>query len=351
MCDVPALRLQALYLLIASNTPNAPVPNGVLKCIADSFQCLHDDTDAAYRDQYLAISRRFVTRLASGGKGSQCEEIPDTGPGRNTQADYDSFMHDWIVFLHLELSPQVSYQRHILALDMLRLLIPLSVLNRQQILPHQLFKNLALALLALVFDPFDDVRSGATSLLVLLFSYDQVLAASILKQTKMLESAREMSANTGRADQADALGRIFMLYFSLDVLPTDSTSDTSAHIAQDCRYIQNLSEQLEKHIQQLDSLSPSSTFPIHGNLLGIAYIVRLSTRTPTDLDPHTIRSILDICTRIWSLVQRDLCVDSPETETHEDEQDGPEGPKDHLAYSWKALRDSRSVIRRSKEPD
>lgn len=53
--------------------------------------------------------------------------------------------------------------------------------------------------------------------------------------------------------------------------------------------------------------------------------------------------IQSICNKIWLEVKPVLCVDSPEGHTDEPVEDLAVGPKDILSYSWRALRESRSV--------
>ena len=64
--------------------------------------------------------------------------------------------------------------------------------------------------------------------------------------------------------------------------------------------------------------------------------------------PHAqglIDRVLDLCGTIWIKVRTRLCVDSPETSSDGENDDAKGGPKDMLSYSWRALRDSRSVLR------
>lgn len=50
--------------------------------------------------------------------------------------------------------------------------------------------------------------------------------------------------------------------------------------------------------------------------------------------------MLSICWSVWFGVHDVLCVDSPERE-HEDLDEDLAGPKDVLSFSWRALRESR----------
>ena len=58
-----------------------------------------------------------------------------------------------------------------------------------------------------------------------------------------------------------------------------------------------------------------------------------------------ILRILDICELVWTQVRTRLCIDSPETSTDDAEDDSSGGAKDMLSYSWRALRDSRLVVK------
>ena len=57
-----------------------------------------------------------------------------------------------------------------------------------------------------------------------------------------------------------------------------------------------------------------------------------------------LSTVLEVCITIWDMVRSILCIDSPETAYEAEDDDGKEGPKDRLAYSWRALRDSRYAI-------
>ena len=53
-----------------------------------------------------------------------------------------------------------------------------------------------------------------------------------------------------------------------------------------------------------------------------------------------LERMLSVCWSIWFGVHDVLCVDSPERE-HEDQDEDLAGPKDVLSFSWRALRESR----------
>lgn len=339
-CDAPNIRLQAFRLLTASNTTNAPVPAGSLNCLSGSLRSLHDDTDAYYRDEYLSIARGFLNRLRRSDQAILRKQNVSAYPiSQEMHANYAMFLVSWLSFLRVELAPQVSYQRHILALNAVQLILSIYGVDEvSDILSVNENERLVTALLDLVFDAYEDVRSEAVSVLKLLSSHRDQLVTSTLSERQLLDLGQNLSASTNRADHADATGRLHALQICTQSSPPGASTVQDSKDA-----VLKLAKSIERHTIEISTVSPTSAFPLHGTILGLYHTVTQSINQEFELDTATMSILLGLCHRIWVLVKEDLCVDSPETATNEEELDGMEGPKDLLAYSWRALRDSRFV--------
>ena len=219
------------------------------------------------------------------------------------------------MFLQGELNPDVSYSRHCLALHTLRMLVESSL--RSDVSLH----NLVEPVLNLAMDPFEDVRSLAVKICRALqndpsFDFSQNRLDGVSKRMEIV------SAKTGRHDHADAAGRLCALYYS----SSKSSSDINTPL-----------HRLDEYCSLTTKLEPGTAFPLHGLLRTAVH------RIPGELFHGQEELVFRICVRVWALVQSELCVDSPETAAPESDGD-ISGPKDLLAYSWRALRDSSLLI-------
>ena len=89
---------------------------------------------------------------------------------------------------------------------------------------------------------------------------------------------------------------------------------------------------------------PYAELALHGILLGLQYCLQDPDlyAQPTQ---SLIRRILNVCSTVWNNFKRRVSIDSPET-ANEDIHDNPiAGPRDMLAYSWRAVRDSSLLLR------
>ncbi len=294
------------------------VPTGVLQCLLSSFRYLHNDNDAHERGELVSITRRLLGRLES-SRNHLRKKTPPASHDENTLAYYDDFLHKVGKFVLLELNPRVSYQRHTLALHLLQLLLKVAPEAWLDPLP------LALSLSSLVCDPFDDVRLLAAIILQDLIELDLYGGTPSL-MLKMLWDVQSLSAKTCRHDHADAAGRLRAIVISQGGMAAEAHVTLFDHF-----------QRLDEHTNTVDKLNPGSGFALHATLLGLAY----GLGAGQGITPDICAGLVGICGKIWAMVQSRLCVDSPEVASDEAEGESLGGPKDLLAYSWRALRDSR----------
>jgi hypothetical protein len=314
------VRLQAYDLLTSSFETTVPVPEEALQylCVTDTLRYLHDDNDPHERGEMLSITRRFLRRLGAGNFNTNHP---------NGSSSYDKLFIDHLQnFLAQELSPSISYTRHALALNVLHCLIDIPALRKVMRV-----NDLLHPVLALIFDPFDDVRSTAAVVAAnLLASLQNDMQATNIP-LQLLKDAETVSYKNCRHDHADATGRLWALFTMDNILPF-----REAELNKPEEIMRTICGRIIGYLEKCTTLAPGVDFPLHALLYalyhGLAYVSEhLWSSSPP---------LLEICQRLWVVVQPHLCVDSPETTTEEMEN---RGPKDLLAYAWRALRDSRSV--------
>ncbi|EXJ64489.1 hypothetical protein A1O7_00825 [Cladophialophora yegresii CBS 114405] len=332
----PELRILTYGLLTISPAGNATVNPGVLECIASSMQNLHDDPDAHERGETLSITKRLLRRLQNSATAlRRVTQLVDGDEEANIVLEsYRSFVGRLYDFLKTELGTGASYPRHILAVLSLQYLFDLT--KGPDLLVGD--KSLVQALICLVIDPFEDVRSNAAILLRTLACKDQSLVASVLSSS-LLQKVQVLAVRTGRADHADAMGRLCALRGVCATLSNEMPVDTdSTDLVEEIRRFKDLTSK-----QGGIELRPGCALPIHGLLLGISY--RLRYLRPRDGQVRLFDfTLLEMCANVWDQVRDQLCVDSPERASEIETEADDEGPKDLLAFSWRALRDSSIVL-------
>ena len=315
------VRIHAYSLLTANFGTTAAIPKDVLQCLLDSLDCLYDDNDAFERGEVVSITRRLLKRLESSRSSLQKMQIASSTVEQNTLDSYDNFLHEFSRFLLKELDPGISYPRHILALQTFQLLLGTV---------PEVWTDLILlvaSLSSLSLDPFDDVRSTASLLLREVVELDSEGVTQDLV-SKLLEDTESLSAKTCRHDHADAAGRLW------PVVKFQDHNSVPVHTTLRASLLR-----LDEHLKATEPISPGFDYPLHATLLGFSYTLGAGA----DQSRSMCDGLMTVCQKIWIKVQPQLCVDSPETETDDAESGGTIGPKDLLAYSWRALRDSRYV--------
>ncbi|KMP05614.1 hypothetical protein CIRG_05295 [Coccidioides immitis RMSCC 2394] len=336
------IRIPALSLLTTDPATAKPFSPFTFQILTDTLPYIHAETDSNTRSQLLSILRRLTIRLR--GSSTTIQAPSDGSPELEnaqlnqkviTTPNAKTFLYWYIDFLENELRPTASYQRHILALKVFLLLLQSGVDNRidrahfsklgqeQQTwrFTIEVFRpGLFRAIADLLLDPYDDVREASMMLLRLFpggllqtrseatgpSPYSQLVAA--------VSRAEDMAGHTSRADHSDTVGRLHRLLFDFaGVIDIDSSPNRTPY-----GIVDNLLLNLEQSIS-------CSVKSFHATLHN------------TPLQGHV--SAL----RIWFGVQDVLCVDSPERE-HENPDEDLAGPKDILSFSWRALRESSLLL-------
>lgn len=329
------IRILAYNLLTSSPPGNTVVSEGALECILSSIKYLHDDADAHERGEILSITRRLLRRIQLSfsalrkANGSQTK----VEAAATTEAQYKSFHRRFYRFLKTELQTGVPYSRHSLSLHSLRYLSETSIIP--DILKDD--RELISSLCCLAIDAFDDVRNTASRLLQFLSTNNPNLVDDILN-AEFLSRLGLMAAKTVRADHADGMGRLLALSGSTRCFNVAACDEEGA-TADTCLSVPL--SMLERLIAETKDFKPGSKHPIHAYMLAIHYRLRDLKARDSALPDADVLRIYRICASIWDHVRSQLCVDSPETSSELEDEDTDGGPKDLLAYSWRALRESR----------
>ncbi|KAK2802062.1 hypothetical protein FQN51_004972 [Onygenales sp. PD_10] len=383
----PAIRLSALALLITAPSTTKPFSSTSLQVLIENFPYMHTDSDPQYRGEVYSLIRKLIIRLRGGI--SVCRRVENTArsTGDNTSPRPSSnatpgcsaenqvmFLRWYVDFLELEIQQGLSYQRHIMALKALVLLLQsgldgridsahLSRLGQDQtswdcsveICRPTLFRLLG----DLLMNAFDDVRSTALMILDMFprdcirIMSDDVKATSPLSQLVIaLERAEVVASRTSRADHADAVARLYHLLFNL-ADSGESRSQGVEWFEHKQGIVTQLLEKLESNLRSLGGAFQAALreTPLHGYISALRYIVatpKFHALFPSRADGTPFwrlfhdRLIL-LCENIWLGVRDILCIDSPEGQD-EESTDDLKGPKDLLSCSWRALRESSLLL-------
>lgn len=330
------VRIFAYALLASPTTATSIVPTGVLVCISSNLKYMHEDADAHERGEILSITRRLLRRIQMSYSTLRKEAITSDNVNGNDNGlvQYRTFVDRFYNVLKDELGPAVSYPRHILGLLSLQCFMD-SAIESDFVYNDE---NLVRSLCNLVLDPFEDVRGLAMTLLQVLTAQQPDLLSGAVGTT-FLNKVESLAIQTVRGDHADALGRFWALWASSsnnDIRSTEHGRDSAADAS------------LSKHISQLEqlvadnkNLRPGSDIALHGSLLAVHYRLQSLQDRPDQGATFDAMQVLGVCLGVWKQVRIHLCVDSPETASELEDTDGSAGPKDLLAYSWRALRDAR----------
>ncbi|KIW77936.1 hypothetical protein Z517_07769 [Fonsecaea pedrosoi CBS 271.37] len=322
-------------LLVSSPATNALILPETLECIATSLKYLHDDAGAHERGEILSITKRLLRRLQSSISTLRkpAQLIPSGNDVTSLLHAYSSFTMSFYGFLKGELNTGISYPRHILGLQSLQHLLDLGFEPASFARDDCLLKTL----ICLVLDPFEDVRSTAAAILQRLAAKDDDLIASAIGHG-LLKKIEALVVRTLRADHADGMGRLSAFINMRPSLNEPLQDFRFTDLAKDANYLEQSTAGPGTVV-----LRPGCAIPIHALLLATSYRLRYLGREDaliTSIRPTIVR----VCENVWEQVRHQLCVDSPETAFEPEDEMANEGPKDLLAYSWRALRDSSLVL-------
>lgn len=305
----PAVRISALALLVSSPVSNRPLSEDALLCLRRCIPFFHVEVSAKARNESIALMNKLCLRLRikavslirdhQGSINTFLDQTAGLSLGHASSKEqrghnfpkelqrYLSFQSWYMRFLVHELRPTASYQSHISALRILhsvlesKLLLQASKANELYIklsdegLPSSLPLR---PLLDLLLDPFDDVRQLANMVIEVQISLGQIpfltepngeAEAEALSLEKggnscnpkrvlrvALERAESKAAETGRADDADGVGRIYDLMYG-----TDKTVSILGHL------LDQLKDEVE--VAKNSLISAVHTAPLHGHLIAL----------------------------------------------------------------------------------
>lgn len=284
------VRSLAFSVMVSSLFSTRPFTPAALEMLRSSMSVLYSDTDAKFRNDVLSNTKHMVERLRgataflyrevegftwlSNIKLTKKSSKPQPSESemkavQDLKENHEKFLAWFLDFLLDELIPTSSYQRHITSLKSIQLLLRTGILGQESGAPPQkttgsdtiwpfsikFFNPKALRLLLdLLLDPFEDVRSTATSILKLAPSSafssrprtvtnqnepvnltieefetleDQEIAAASSESritedvlsmdilAGFVKRANEASKRTGRADYADGVAHSYELLYSL----------------------------------------------------------------------------------------------------------------------------------------
>lgn len=271
---------------------------------------IHAETDARTRGQLLGHMRKLMVRIRGGSNVKNPADSNDMTNGKTV--DTEQFMGWYVRYLEAELYPCASYQTHILALRVLKIIIESGIDNRidsqnianlgldQKVWPFQIgiFQPSLLRVLGdLLLDPYDEVRATSLSLIHLfprkyLVSQPNVsqqqataLHTPIIQFLNALSRVEDMAGRTGRADYADALARFYSLLFDL---AEHGKSPESSAGGNQSKY--NVVDSL---LRKLENVTLSSSVPIHialrntpvhGYLASLTFVASTPSLTSTIIE-------------------------------------------------------------------
>ncbi|MCJ1464709.1 hypothetical protein MMC07_003322 [Pseudocyphellaria aurata] len=405
------VRVTALSLFTNNFSHTSPMSIQNLSYLEQYIPFFHGEVNPKVRGEFISQMSRFCEKLRRGFsvvcklqesmsiQASVCndevskikvDEFRTTG---QLLENLRSFSNWYVGFLIEQLQPTASYQRHITALKMLESMIEVGISRSD---PRRLFNPADIVdddynsnkkqffgsrcvrlLLDLVMDPFDDVRSVASSLLKTILwnmhpwntefragftspfmesslSKFEAMARTTYNDFVLLATRQAdiMMCLTGRADHADGVGRLYsLLHDSCDNLGTPvAWSDNRWSIV--IHVLSGLENDIK--IARKDIHIAVKSAPLHGKLIAMRHIVSSKGfYDSSDFSDHawtartiTNKRILDCCAEIWEAVRATLCFDSPEGyDTEEGEIDDPGiGTKDTLSFCWRALKESSLLM-------
>ena len=311
-----SVRIAALSSLISHSSLNTPFSIRLLDRLRVCLPFFHVEVNPKSRNEFIALMRRFCTRLKSStffllrrkqgtpestnsmGNNTEDSRTGDMQESVDVKASLNShlaFRRWYMMFLLDELRPTSSYQSHITALCILKLLSESELAGLMSMskvdfeyfcaLDDDLsFVSYLRPLFDLLMDPFDDVRQMAAEVLEVNLKAIVVppfRSENSPPQIKLchgmnsitraaLERAESTAARIGRADYADGVGRLYNLLYSTSLV-IDKT--TAWH---DCNFliVERVISALEKEAKEASSnLVLAIKIPsLHGHLIALRYV-------------------------------------------------------------------------------
>lgn len=317
-----SVRVSALSLLVSSSVTSKPFTQSVLETLRVCLPYFHVEVNAKARNEYIALMRKLCVRLERAimfllraghtslefgfeeSSTSHLESVTNNTaiwkPHEQLLRSHIEFRKRYLLFLIHELRPTASYQSHITALKILLPLFEgesarraaLSTRNSEHLnaLDEALPRNLChRALYDLLLDPFDDVRQCAAWVLELCIQRDLAALGSPLVGTLRekpdgvdqkgenftngalidteLYMAEKKAEQTGRADHADGVGRLYELLYSANQVIVEPIEQHHSSFAIVDRLISNTEKELI--IATGNLLHAIGDASLHGHLIAL----------------------------------------------------------------------------------
>ena len=332
--DTPDSRIAGLSLLVKSTKRTSPFLKSTQTCLRRHIPQLYADSDPALRGEILGITQELVERIrmilislarthtSSCQNFIQMRDLYNKGDldliGQHVQ--FIAWLH---VFLVHELQPCSTYQQHITSLRAL-LVLTKSGIDRSIRLQDQpnrdvyerawpvhlsVFSHKTLRLLSdLLLDPFDDVRQFSASLIQIVCRAENSLlnvpqncdyhntmikpsapynfnSPSAMNNEHFyidLDKAERRMLNSGRADHADGVARVYGLLICQQPRETKHAGHPAISVAASIikkervsisplRVITTISDLLRHSlgIAESDVSTAVKSYPVHGYFLSL----------------------------------------------------------------------------------
>ncbi|KAL9032204.1 MAG: hypothetical protein Q9180_006632, partial [Flavoplaca navasiana] len=412
LCHADAqIRLLAFSIIVHSSAPKSPFQSIVLSSLALALPYYHAEIDPKARQDHLALIKRLLLRLAglltNFSRGLIDFKSQDLKPERDLLAQdslrsprpetasleqYLTFFEWYRAFLLHELDPTASYQRHAVSLKMVDFLLSNGTGLLLRRMSNTAFKaerrdldssfchDLLTSLLALVVDPFDDIRELAACILQTIpleawasltkegasevrtlsqicvqgpvagddTSLSAYNSSAMSGFTLACQRAAKRAQSTARADHADGFGRLYALAVGFDTESKQKNTWSDNDQLALCRLMSDLDDRISTI--RTDIHTAVKTASLHGLLIAARYLViRYNSQTPPyRIEPtqryiwgENVDRLLVLSFDVWSAVKHTLCADAPEGyEPDSVTDENPVGPKDLLSFCWRALKES-----------
>ena len=304
----PSLRIAALKLFVHSTSPTKSLTRDVLLALQRALPLYHGETDSRARNEFVSVVKRLFTRFQ--GIIPRLVRVQDENPMHSKTLleaatskssrlleDHVEFLRWYTSFLQGELQPVASYQRHISALKIMHHLKVSGLLKymqhgrakdaatvgKEEAQSSFYDRSLSRLLLDLIVDPFDDVRNDAAALFhaftrPMLIGFNSTPSGKRLEAYQRhgdgeqqiclaLQRAEALMRQTGRADYADGVGRLYdVLYGShgLVMTPADCHEERTAILE---KLVNNL--EIDIKLAQSDLQQAIVSAPLHGHLIAL----------------------------------------------------------------------------------
>ncbi|KAG8624474.1 hypothetical protein KVT40_007541 [Elsinoe batatas] len=360
-----AYRTGALQMLLTESATTTPLSLSTLSILKHELPNMFAETDAGFRSDLFGMLQRLVDRLRT----SSCALLKQKSIYLIVHKDFLL----WLVrFSMFELRPSASYQRHICALQTMKILarsgIDPAVRNKYWSKGSQsqlsftfkmeLFGTHELsALTGLLLDPFDDVRGLAMSILQMLLDvepgsqYKDEQTSQRIELIDLLPNVERQAAQSGRADHADGVARLHGLAFSTAASRASDTTVANEAFSQQ-RMLQDTIARCQKILDSLrkDLSAALLSLPFHAILISLRYMIEQAGLEDHGLETLSSfdHAIQDIAELTWQSVYPVLCNDAPEGYLPAEIEDGDldVDTKDVLSFAWRALKEA-SLLQRS----